>query len=91
MPRADCHLRSGGARIAQTRSNPNMLENCKGPSRRKVIKTIGSGAVGALAAPKLFATVGYWLKAGEQAIPRGTTLRGVFSWQFPAIHFGTAP
>ncbi|MBV8745782.1 MAG: ABC transporter substrate-binding protein [Xanthobacteraceae bacterium] len=33
-----------------------MLENHKGPSRRKVIKTIGAGAVGVLAAPKLFAT-----------------------------------
>jgi branched-chain amino acid transport system substrate-binding protein len=33
-----------------------MLENRKGSSRRKVIKTIGAGAIGALAAPKLFAT-----------------------------------
>jgi branched-chain amino acid transport system substrate-binding protein len=33
-----------------------MLENRKGPSRRKVIKTLGVGAVGAIAAPKLFAT-----------------------------------
>ncbi len=33
-----------------------MLENRKAPSRRKVIKTIGAGAVGVLAAPKLFAT-----------------------------------
>jgi len=33
-----------------------MLENRKGPSRRKVITTLGAGAVGAVAAPKLFAT-----------------------------------
>jgi branched-chain amino acid transport system substrate-binding protein len=33
-----------------------MLENRKHPSRRKVIKTLGAGAVGALATPKLFAT-----------------------------------
>src|ERR1700761_2987990 len=33
-----------------------MLENRKGPSRRKVIKTLGAGAVGVIAAPKLFAT-----------------------------------
>jgi branched-chain amino acid transport system substrate-binding protein len=33
-----------------------MLENRKGSSRRKVIKTIGAGAIGALAAPRLFAT-----------------------------------
>ena len=33
-----------------------MLENRKGSSRRKVIKTIGAGAIGALAAPKMFAT-----------------------------------
>ncbi|MBV9631297.1 MAG: ABC transporter substrate-binding protein, partial [Xanthobacteraceae bacterium] len=33
-----------------------MLENRKGASRRKVIKTLGAGAIGALAAPKLFAT-----------------------------------
>ena len=33
-----------------------MLENRKGSSRRKVIKTLGAGALGALAAPRLFAT-----------------------------------
>jgi branched-chain amino acid transport system substrate-binding protein len=33
-----------------------MLENRKGSSRRKVIKTLGAGAIGALAAPRLFAT-----------------------------------
>ena len=33
-----------------------MLENRNGPSRRKVITTLGAGAVGAVAAPKLFAT-----------------------------------
>ncbi len=33
-----------------------MLENRKGPSRRKVIKTLGAGAVTAFASPKLFAS-----------------------------------
>jgi branched-chain amino acid transport system substrate-binding protein len=33
-----------------------MLGNRKGSSRRKVIKTLGAGALGVLAAPKLFAT-----------------------------------
>jgi hypothetical protein len=35
---------------------PNMIENRKLPSRRKVIKAMGVGAAGALAAPRLFAT-----------------------------------